>query len=89
MLLLLVIHHGMRKVNKKFFCFNNSKNQSLIFDFMFSAAVAAKTPIVGVLCGGFEEKLLRESGCQWIYRDILDLTKNYDQVTKDILKKLN
>ncbi|UJR26282.1 hypothetical protein I4U23_007620 [Adineta vaga] len=51
------------------------------------AALAAKLKIAGVLCGGFEEKLLRESGCQWIYRDILDLTKNYDQLTEDILKK--
>ncbi|CAF0720953.1 unnamed protein product [Rotaria sp. Silwood1] len=50
------------------------------------AAVAAKLKIVGVLCGGFDEKLLRESGCTWIYRDIIELTKNYDQVTKDILQ---
>ena len=50
------------------------------------AAVAAKLPIVGVLCGGFEEGLLRKSGCAWIYRDIIELTKNYDQVTRDILK---
>jgi hypothetical protein len=42
--------------------------------------------IVGVLCGGFDEKLLRQSGCDWIYRDIIELTKNYDQVTKDVLK---
>lgn len=57
--------------------------------YFFSAAIAAKTQVAGVLCGGFEEKLLRESGCQWVFRDILDLTKNYDQVTKDILSKLN
>ncbi|CAF1087928.1 unnamed protein product [Adineta ricciae] len=50
------------------------------------AALAAKLKIAGVLCGGFEEKLLRESGCQWIYPDILGLTKNYDTLTNDILK---
>ncbi|CAF1084075.1 unnamed protein product [Rotaria sordida] len=50
------------------------------------AAVAAKLKIIGVLCGGCDEKLLRESGCTWIYRDIIELTKNYDRVTKDILK---
>jgi phosphoglycolate phosphatase-like HAD superfamily hydrolase len=50
------------------------------------AALAAKVQIVGVLCGGFDEELLRKSGCKWIYRDIIDLTKNYDQVTKDVLK---
>ncbi|CAF2482796.1 unnamed protein product [Rotaria sp. Silwood2] len=49
-------------------------------------AQAGKLKIVGVLCGGFDEKLLRESGCTWIYRDIIALTKNYDQVTKDVLK---
>ena len=52
----------------------------------FVAAVAAGLPIVGVLCGGFDETLLRKSGCAWIYRDIIELTKNYDQVTRDILK---
>ncbi|CAF4577442.1 unnamed protein product, partial [Rotaria socialis] len=45
-----------------------------------------KLPIVGVLCGGFERELLRKSGCAWVYRDIIELTENYDQVTKDILK---
>ena len=54
--------------------------------FLSLAAIAAKLKIAGVLCGGFDEKLLRESGCQWIYRDILGLTKNYDQLTNDILK---
>ena len=50
------------------------------------AALAAKLPIIGVLCGGFDKELLRKSGCAWIYSDIIELTKNYDQVTKDILK---
>jgi hypothetical protein len=50
------------------------------------AALAAKLKIVGLLCGGTDEKLLRESGCIWIFRDIIDFTKSYDQVTKDILK---
>ena len=52
----------------------------------FLAALAAKLRIVGVLCGGFDEKLLRKAGCEWIYRDISELTKNYDQVTRDVLK---
>lgn len=51
-----------------------------------SAALAAKLRIAGVLCGGFDERLLRQAGCDWIYRDIIDLTKNYDQLTKDLLK---
>jgi phosphoglycolate phosphatase-like HAD superfamily hydrolase len=50
------------------------------------AALAAKLQIVGVLCGGCDEKLLRKSGCSWIYRDIIELTKNYDQLTRDVLK---
>jgi len=50
------------------------------------AALAAKLKIAGLLCGGCDEKLLRKSGCSWIYRDIIDLTKNYDKLTKDILK---
>ncbi|CAF0908529.1 unnamed protein product [Adineta steineri] len=50
------------------------------------AAVAAKLRIAGVLCGGVDEKILRESGCSWIYKDIIDLTKNYDKLTKEVLK---
>jgi HAD superfamily hydrolase (TIGR01549 family) len=44
------------------------------------AAVKAKVPIiVGVLCGGFPEKELRDAGCTSIFRDPGDLLRNYDQ----------
>jgi len=49
------------------------------------AATAAKLKIVGVLCGGFDKQLLIDAGCSWIYRDIIELTDNYDKVTRDIL----
>ena len=63
-----------------------SDQKLIIFTVPISAARAAKLRIVGVLCGGFDEKLLQKSGCEWVYRDIIELTKNYDQVTKDVLK---
>ncbi len=44
------------------------------------AAAKAKLKIVGVLCGGFEEKDLREKGCVEIYRDPADLLKSYDKL---------
>jgi phosphoglycolate phosphatase-like HAD superfamily hydrolase len=69
---------------KKNFCLIMIKND-LNYCWIL-AAIAAKLKVVGVLCGGFDEKLLRKSGCTWVYRDIIDLTKNYDQVTKDVLK---
>jgi HAD superfamily hydrolase (TIGR01509 family) len=44
------------------------------------AAKKAKLKIVGVLCGGFDEKILRESGCAEIYRDPADLFVNYEKI---------
>lgn len=41
------------------------------------AAAKAKLKIVGVLCGDFPEKDLREKGCVEIYRDPADLLENY------------
>ena len=41
------------------------------------AAAKAKLKIVGVLCGGFAEKDLREKGCVEIFQDASDLSKNY------------
>ena len=44
------------------------------------AARAAKLKVVGVLCGGFSEKDLRENGCVEIYRDPADLLENYREI---------
>ncbi len=44
------------------------------------AATKAKLKIVGVLCGGFAEKDLREKGCVEIYRDPADLLENYVKI---------
>ncbi len=44
------------------------------------AATKAKLKIVGVLCGGFPEKELREKGCLAIYRNPADLLENYEQL---------
>lgn len=44
------------------------------------AATKAELKIVGVLCGGFSEKILRESGCVEIYRDPADLLENYKKI---------
>ena len=43
------------------------------------AAVRAGLRIVGVLCGGFPERDLREAGCMAIYRDPEDLLRNYER----------
>ena len=42
------------------------------------AATRAKLTPVGVLCGGFPEKVLREAGCVAIYKDPADLLAEYD-----------
>lgn len=44
------------------------------------AARKSKLKIVGVLCGGFDEKILREAGCAEIYRDPADLLENYEKL---------
>jgi HAD superfamily hydrolase (TIGR01509 family) len=43
------------------------------------AAGKAGIPTIGVLCGGFPEKWLRDSGCIEIYRDPADLLANYER----------
>jgi HAD superfamily hydrolase (TIGR01509 family) len=43
------------------------------------AARKANVETVGVLCGGFPEKVLEEAGCIAIYQDPSDLRKNYEQ----------
>jgi len=44
------------------------------------AATKAKLKIVGVLCGGFPEKDLREKGCIEIYQDPADLLESYEKL---------
>jgi HAD superfamily hydrolase (TIGR01509 family) len=44
------------------------------------AARAAKLKIVGVLCGKFAERDLREKGCVEIYQDPADLLENYRKI---------
>ena len=44
------------------------------------AATKAKLKIVGVLCGGFPEKDLRENGCLEIYENPADLLEAYEKI---------
>lgn len=44
------------------------------------AAKGAGLKTVGVLCGGFSEDLLRQSGCVAIYKDPADLADRYDEL---------
>jgi HAD superfamily hydrolase (TIGR01509 family) len=50
-------------------------------DTPYDAEAAGKIGIktIGVLCGGFPEKSLREAGCIVLYRDPADLLANYEQ----------
>ena len=45
-----------------------------------TAARRAGLRIVGVLCGGFPERDLREAGCIRIYRDPANLLEEYDEI---------
>jgi phosphoglycolate phosphatase-like HAD superfamily hydrolase len=53
----------------------------IVGDSPHDAEAAGKAGIrtVGVLCGGFPEKDLREAGCIAIFRDPEDLWKRYDE----------
>ena len=44
------------------------------------AATKANLKIIGVLCGGFPEKDLREKGCAAIYQNPADLLENYIKI---------
>lgn len=44
------------------------------------AALKAGLPIIGVLCGGFSEKDLREHGCRAVYRDPADILENLEGI---------
>lgn len=53
---------------------------TVIGDTPYDAQAAAKIHIatIGMLCGGFDEETLRESGATAIYRDPADLLTQYD-----------
>jgi HAD superfamily hydrolase (TIGR01549 family) len=46
------------------------------------AAVKARLPVIGVLCGGFSEKVLRSNGCRAVYRDPADLLEHLEHILK-------
>lgn len=52
----------------------------VVGDSPFDAEAAARAGLrtIGMLCGGFAEKDLREAGCIAIYKDPADLLQNYD-----------
>jgi beta-phosphoglucomutase-like phosphatase (HAD superfamily) len=57
-------------------------NEAIVVgDSPFDAEAAAKAGLrtVGLLCGGFSEKVLRDAGCIEIYRDPEDLLANYER----------
>ncbi|MBA3440927.1 MAG: HAD family hydrolase [Pyrinomonadaceae bacterium] len=53
----------------------------VIGDTPYDAEAAGKIDLrtIGVLCGGFPEKELRDAGCITIYRDPADLLARYDE----------
>jgi beta-phosphoglucomutase-like phosphatase (HAD superfamily) len=53
----------------------------VVGDSPFDAEAAAKAGLrtVGLLCGGFSEKVLRDAGCVEIYRNPEDLLANYER----------
>ena len=57
-----------------------AENVLVIGDTPYDAQAAGKINIqtIGVLCGGFPVKSLREAGCIAIYKDPADLLENYD-----------
>ncbi len=56
----------------------------VIGDTPYDAIAAGRAGLrtVGVLCGGFPERDLREAGCIEIYRDPVDLLGRFDQLTR-------
>ena len=53
----------------------------VVGDTPYDAEAAGKAGLrtVGVLCGGFPERVLREAGCVAIYKDPADLLARYEQ----------
>jgi HAD superfamily hydrolase (TIGR01509 family) len=58
------------------------ENALVIGDTQYDAIAARRAGLrtVGVLCGGFPEKDLREAGCVRIYRDPAQLLDRYDEL---------
>lgn len=56
----------------------------VVGDTPYDAQAAGKINLrtVGVLCGGFPERQLRDAGCREIYRDPADLLARYDEWAK-------
>jgi len=56
------------------------ENAVVVGDTPYDAEAARKAGVksVGVLCGGFAERALREAGCIAVYRDAEDLLQNYE-----------
>jgi phosphoglycolate phosphatase-like HAD superfamily hydrolase len=44
------------------------------------AAVRAKLPVIGVLCGGFSAELLRANGCRAVYQDPEDVLNHLPEI---------
>ena len=58
-----------------------AENCVVVGDTPYDAIAAGKIKLktIGVLCGGFPEKVLREAGCVEIYKDPADLLARYDE----------
>ncbi|WP_036484739.1 HAD family hydrolase [Myxosarcina sp. GI1] len=54
----------------------------VVGDSPYDAIAASKIPLytIGVLCGGFDEKELREAGCSEIFKDPADMLANYSKL---------
>lgn len=52
----------------------------VVGDSPYDAQAASKMNLrtIGVLCGGFPEKILRDAGCMEIYKDPADILDNYE-----------
>ena len=63
--------------------FESADRESVIVvgDSPYDAEAAEKISLstVGVLCGGFSEKVLKEAGCIAIYKDPADLLERYEE----------
>jgi HAD superfamily hydrolase (TIGR01549 family) len=71
-----VIHAALRKLNNP-----DPAEGIMVGDTPYDAIAAAKAGVrtIGVLCGGFPERELREAGCIAIYRDPADLLAQYEE----------
>ncbi len=60
----------------------------VVGDSPYDAQAASKMNLrtIGVLSGGFPEKVLRDAGCIAIYKDPADILDNYDEVVSILLE---